>query len=216
MPDSLVEAVTRYTNAQRGESPFATAIAGFTILRSNNEKHPSHTILKPALCVVVQGAKWTNVGTRRFQYKAGQALVVSIEIPSVSRVTEARPGRPYLAVVIEFDLGIMREVMEELDTPVVADGKAVHGIFVTNFDGALADCVLRAVRLLDKPKAISRRFRGGGRNHQPPGFQQAQPFLVLQRRHGRQRFELPVKGRWTELRNRGQFLDTNRLRETVT
>ena len=70
MPDSLVEAVTRYTNAQRGESPFATAIAGFTILRSNNEKHPSHTILKPALCVVVQGAKWTSVGTRRFQYKA--------------------------------------------------------------------------------------------------------------------------------------------------
>ena len=155
MPDSLVEAVTRYTNAQRGESPFATAIAGFIILRSNNEKHPSHTILKPALCVVVQGAKWTSVGTRRFQYKAGQALVISIEIPSVSRVTEARPGRPYLAVVIEFDLGIMREVMEELDTPAVADGKAVHGIFVTNFDGALADCVLRAVRLLDKPKAIS-------------------------------------------------------------
>ena len=135
MPDSLVESVTRYTNAQRGESPFATAIAGFTILRSNNEKHPSHTILKPALCVVVQGAKWTSVGTRRFQYKAGQALVISIEIPSVSRVTEARPGRPYLAVVIEFDLGIMREVMEELDTPAVADGKAVHGIFVTNFDG---------------------------------------------------------------------------------
>jgi hypothetical protein len=155
MPDSLVEAVTRYTNEQRGESPFATAIEGFTILRSNNEKHPSHTILKPALCVVVQGAKWTTVGTRRFQYKAGQALVISIEIPSVSRVTEARPGRPYLAVVIEFDLGIMREVMEELDTPAVADGKAVHGIFVTNFDGALADCVLRAVRLLDKPKAIS-------------------------------------------------------------
>jgi hypothetical protein len=53
MPDSLVEAVTRYTDAQRGESPFATAIAGFAILRSNNEKLPSHTILKPALCVVV-------------------------------------------------------------------------------------------------------------------------------------------------------------------
>ena len=129
MPDSLVEAVTRYTNAQRGESPFATAIAGFTILRSNNEKHPSHTILKPALCVVVQGAKWTSVGTRRFQYKAGQALVISIEIPSVSRVTEARPGRPYLAVVIEFRIDESGDRVSKLGfviakRPVAADHRA--------------------------------------------------------------------------------------------
>ncbi len=57
MSDDLVAAVTRYTDAQAGEGPFATAIEGLTILRSNHEKRPSHMIFKPALCIVVQGAK---------------------------------------------------------------------------------------------------------------------------------------------------------------
>ena len=67
-----------------GGSRFATAIAGFTILRSNNEKHSIAYDFEAGAVRVVQGAKWTSVGTRRFQYKAGQALVISIEIPSVT------------------------------------------------------------------------------------------------------------------------------------
>jgi hypothetical protein len=33
MSNALIQIVKRYTNAQRGESPFATAIEGLTILR---------------------------------------------------------------------------------------------------------------------------------------------------------------------------------------
>ena len=51
MSDPLMEAVYRYTNAQKGSGPFATAIDGLTILRSNREKRPNHLILKPALCI---------------------------------------------------------------------------------------------------------------------------------------------------------------------
>ena len=57
MLESLVEAVTRYTNAHIGRGVFATAIKGLAILRSDHPKPPSHRVFKPALCVVVQGAK---------------------------------------------------------------------------------------------------------------------------------------------------------------
>lgn len=154
MPDPLVEAVTRYTDAQVGESPFATAIDGLAILRSNHEKRPNHMIFKPALCIVVQGAKWTTFGDQGFDYRAGQALVVSVEMPACGRVTEASPDEPYLGVIIEFDLAVMREVMEGLDNPPTAGGDLRRGVFVTHFDGPLADCALRMVRLLDTPRAI--------------------------------------------------------------
>jgi AraC-like DNA-binding protein len=154
MLNGLLEAVTRYTNAQIDESPFVTVIDGLTILRANHEKPPSHMVQKPALCVVVQGAKWTTFGNKRFDYRAGQALVVSVEMPASGRVIEASPSEPHLAVIIEFDLGVMREVMEGLDAPPIVASDTGHGVFVTDFDGPLAECVLRAVRLLDTPKAI--------------------------------------------------------------
>ena len=48
----------------------------------------------------------------------------------------------------------MRDVMEGLDSPPAAGGNARHGVFVTEVDEPVADCALRAVRLLDTPKAI--------------------------------------------------------------
>ncbi len=155
MSKALVESVKRYTDQRAGEeSPFATAIEGVTILRSDHEKLPSHLIMRPALCVVVQGAKWTTFGDKRYDYGPGRALVVSVEMPAFSRVAKASPAEPYLGVVIEFDLAVMRDVMASLDTPPRPEGNFGHGVFVTDFDGPLADCVSRMVRLLDTPKAI--------------------------------------------------------------
>lgn len=155
MADDLVHSVLRYTDRQSGKSPFATAIAGFTILRSDHPRPLSHMIIKPALCITLQGAKWTAFGARRFDYGAGQALVVGVEMPAVGQVTQASPGEPYLGLVIELDLGVMREVIESLDSAPVALESVRHGVFVSDFEGPLADCAARAVRLLETPRAIA-------------------------------------------------------------
>jgi AraC-like DNA-binding protein len=154
MLDGLVEVVRRYTDAQAGESPFATAIQGLTILRSDHERRPNHLIFKPALCITVQGAKWAIFGDKRFDYGAGQALVVSLEMPALGTVAEASPSEPYLGVILEFDLAVMREVMAALETPPKPSDNVGPRIFVTDFDGPLADCALRMVRLLDTPGAV--------------------------------------------------------------
>jgi AraC-like DNA-binding protein len=75
-------------------------------------------------------------------------------MPAFSRVVEATPTEPYLGVIIEFDRAVMRDVMEGLDTPPKPADNVGRGVFVTDFDGPLAECVLRMVRLLDTPKAI--------------------------------------------------------------
>ncbi len=104
--------------------------------------------------MIVQGVKWAIFGDKRFDYGAGQALVVSVEMPAFGAVTEATPTEPYLGVIIEFDLGIMREVVESLDPLPEVSNEVGRGVFVTNFDGPLADCALRMVRLLETPSAI--------------------------------------------------------------
>lgn len=154
MSDALVEAVTRYTEAQDGESPFVTAIDGLTILRSDHEQRLTHLIVRPALCLVVQGAKWAVFGKQRLDYRVGQALMVSVEMPMFGRVAAASPSEPYLGLIVELDLAIMREVLEGLDTPPAANAAASPGLYVTEIDGPLADCALRVVRLLGTPRAI--------------------------------------------------------------
>lgn len=152
--NGLAEALTHYTDRQVGQSPFITAIEGLTILRSDHERAPTHTIIRPALCVVAQGEKWSTFGKQRFEYKAGQALVVGIEMPSVGRIVAASPREPFLGTVIEFTPAIMRDVMEHMDAPLKTNGTVGRGVFVTDFEGPLADCVLRLIRLLDTPDAI--------------------------------------------------------------
>jgi AraC-like DNA-binding protein len=150
----LAEAVRHYTDARTEESPFATAIGGLILLRSSHAKPPAHNIFKPALCIVAQGVKCTTFGDKPFEYRAGQALVVSVGMPSVGRVTEASPDKPFLGILIEFDLPIMRDVLEGLDTPPKASGSVARSVFVTDFRGPLEDCALRLVHLLDTPRAI--------------------------------------------------------------
>ncbi len=106
------------------------------------------------MCIVAQGAKWGMFGGNRLEYRAGQALVIGVETPSIGRVIEASPGEPCLVLAFELDLAIVRSVAEGLDAPPRASGEPGRGVFVTDFQGPLADCALRLVRLLDTPQAI--------------------------------------------------------------
>jgi len=152
--NELAKALLSYTDSQPGEGPFATAIEGLGILRSDQPNPPRHRIASPSLCIVAQGAKWAAFGGHKLEYRAGQALVVGVETPSVGRVFEASPGEPCLVLVLGLDLAIMRSVAESLEAPPTASGEVGAGVFVTDFQGPLADCALRLVRLLETPQAI--------------------------------------------------------------
>jgi AraC-like DNA-binding protein len=154
MASELVEAVRRYTEAQGGASPYVTAIPGLAVLRSDHEKTAGYLIFKPALCVVLQGAKWAIFGDRRLDYGPGQALIVSVEMPALGRVAQASPEEPYLGLILEFDLGVMRQVLDELEEAPQASARVTRGVFVRDFHGPLEDCALRLVRMLETPKAI--------------------------------------------------------------
>jgi hypothetical protein len=58
MPSALADALTRYLDAHGwGEGVFRTPIDGVAVMRTTDSILPTHTIYRPCLCVVVQGAK---------------------------------------------------------------------------------------------------------------------------------------------------------------
>ncbi len=114
----------------------------------------AHRVQKPALCAVLQGAKWAAFGVQEMEYRAGQALFVSVDMPTAGGVTEADRAKPFLGLVIELDLAIARDVLEALPAP-PPSSKVDRAAFIVDFDGPLAECAYRLVRLLAQPDAIS-------------------------------------------------------------
>src|ERR1700733_15130979 len=98
MPNELAAALLRFTNRQSGASPYATAIDTMIVMRSDQPKPPAHMISRPAMCVGGQGAKWAASGGPRLEYRAGQALVIGVETPSIGQVVEANPNEPCLVL----------------------------------------------------------------------------------------------------------------------
>ena len=150
----LARALLRHTERRPGESPFDTAVEGMIIMRSDHPKPPSHLVQQPSVCVVAQGAKWAMFGGDRLTYRAGQALVIGVDTPSIGRVVEASPGEPCLVLAFALDLATLGSVAQELPAPPRPVGERGRGVLVTNFTGPLADCALRLVQLLDTPEAI--------------------------------------------------------------
>ncbi|MBS0231881.1 MAG: AraC family transcriptional regulator [Proteobacteria bacterium] len=155
MQTALIDALNAYAAANGGgEGVFETPIGGFGFMRTSRETLPSHIIYRPALCIVAQGEKQVMFGDAPLAYGEGQALIVNVEIPAVGRVTKANREKPFIGMVLELATPIMRDVMEELDAPPVPNDDVGLGAFVADFEGPLADCVVRLVGLLKTPKAI--------------------------------------------------------------
>lgn len=139
-----------------GDGVFLTPMDRVVVMRNSRSPLPQqaqHVLYMPALCVVVQGAKQITVGEDVFDYAEGSALVVSVELPALGRVTKASADAPYLGMTIEFDVGLLHEVMEQLEPPPPQTGDGL-GVFIEHLSDPAYDCILRLARLLAKPEAI--------------------------------------------------------------
>ncbi|MBB5193338.1 AraC-like DNA-binding protein [Silvimonas terrae] len=151
----LATAVNTYIDSHgEASSPFFTQVPGLILLRATQEHHPTHLLHSPALCVVIQGAKWTTFGSTRYDYAAGEALLVSLDMPGFSQVARGSPDQPYLSVILGLDIGMLSQVLTELPQPPALPPENTPGAAVIRIEGPLADCTLRALRLIETPAAI--------------------------------------------------------------
>lgn len=128
---------------------FVYPIPDLLLLRHRRPTTLDATFYSPVLCLILQGRKETIVGDRTIGFGPGESLIVSHGLPVVSRVTEATPERPYLAMILSLDLGILRSLYNELGE--AQDEGLARSAQAHQTDSALLDALGRYLALTDNP-----------------------------------------------------------------
>ncbi len=135
-----------------------TAIANLALVRSSRVTEPIHALYKPALCVVAQGRKQTQLGERVYVYDAAKYLVFSVDLPLVGQVIEASPERPYLCLQLDIDAAMLSALLLDSDDDGAKPPASPAGdlaLSVSPVTPDLLDAVIRLVRMLETPRDIA-------------------------------------------------------------
>jgi AraC-like DNA-binding protein len=149
---TLLDAVRRYGETHADETGIAeTPIPGLMVVRVPARSGLMHDLYRPLICIVVQGSKCVTVGTQDFSYSAGDMLLVTADIPTVSQITRASVAQPYLSLVLELNPTIIAELAGEMG----GEPSGTHvQVRVDPTESEVADAALRLMRLLDRPASV--------------------------------------------------------------
>lgn len=152
MTDALLKAVRRYAEANADPAGLAqTPVPGLTTIRSTAPSSLVHAISRPLVCLVLQGCKQVAMGSESFRFVAGDSLLITADVPTVSQITRATIDEPYLSLVLDLDLSVIAELSVQLKATPPAIGAAVRA---GQTDTEVADTALRLMRLLDRPASV--------------------------------------------------------------
>jgi len=143
----LLRAIHRYTQRHADATGVAeTPVRGLHLVQASAPTGLEHTIVKPLVCLVVQGAKRVVIADREHTYQANDSMIVTTNAPTVSRISQASVSKPYLAVALELETAVIADLNTAM-TGMVEPGEHTDG----EIDVNLSEALLRLVKLLDRP-----------------------------------------------------------------
>ena len=149
---TLLEAVRRYSDIHADRNGVArTPIPGLTTVRANAPSGLVYAISRPLVCLVLQGSKHVAMGAQDFAFTAGDSLLITADVPTVSKITRASLAAPYYSLVLDLDPPVIADLALAMKTVLVADDGPVR---VEPTDTDVADAALRLIRLLDRPASV--------------------------------------------------------------
>ncbi len=150
MTNDLLNVVRRHAEAHADPAGFAqTPIPGLATVRATSPSGLVHAISRPLVCLVLQGGKQVAMGAQAFAFAAGDSLLITADVPTVSQITRASVAAPYLSLVLELDPAVIADLAVRMKAELAADGAPVR---VEPTDAEVADAALRLMRLLDRPE----------------------------------------------------------------
>ncbi|WP_394837646.1 AraC family transcriptional regulator [Pendulispora rubella] len=139
---SLLEALTY----QQGMQP--SALPGVNLMRADTMcRQP--VVYEPSIVIIAQGRKIGYVGERLYTYDANNYLVLSVPLPFECE-TYAAPGEPLLGLSISVSLGMLGELLLEMDdrTP---STETISSIYATPLTEELTGAAVRLLEALRSP-----------------------------------------------------------------
>lgn len=124
---------------------------GLLILAHQQPSDHLAQVYDPVVCLVLQGAKETSTTERSHPIQAGQFLIVTHDMPVVSRVTRASPHEPYLALIASLDQEVLTDLQHHARSASVSDDNDPYALRVGDADIELVDAFSRYLRALETP-----------------------------------------------------------------
>lgn len=131
-----------------------TVIPRVALYRVSQASAPLHAVYEPAICVVAQGRKQVIAGKGVHVYDVENYLITSVDIPVISQVLEASPGKPFLAFLLRLDPATVGELVLESDAEWLGREEPGPALAVSVVEPALLDACVRLLRLLEAPRDI--------------------------------------------------------------
>ena len=149
MSDELKQAVQRYT-ASHGQSDRVTItpVSGLFLIQRTTPSEMEHTVVQPLVCLVLQGRKRVAMESGTSFYGAGDTMIVTGNVPTASRISEASVASPYLSLALDLDPSVITDLI--LSAPECRSGETSH-----DTDKDLQDALRRLVILLERPDSLT-------------------------------------------------------------
>src|ERR1700733_712941 len=103
-PDAGLALASKIAGLIGHEEKQATAIPRLTLHQRTAPTAACHVMYEPSVIVVAQGSKEVQIGKDIQTYDSSRFLLISVDLPTVTRVTEASNDAPCLAVSLKLDI----------------------------------------------------------------------------------------------------------------
>lgn len=152
MTNDLLTTALRFAEIHTDATGIAqTQIPGLSVVRETMPTALQFAINRPLVAIVLQGRKRVSQGASTFDFSAGESLLISADVPTISQITQANRAEPYVSVVVELDVALITELVSEMGSSPYAAATPVR---VDPTDAEVNDAALRLLRLLDRPEAV--------------------------------------------------------------
>jgi len=156
----LIARIRAFADARNApNTPFETGFEGLTLVRSHAPTRLDAVLYRPLMCLVLQGTKESHLGDRPVRFAAGQSLIVSLHTPTVSRVVGATEAEPYVALALELDHRIIRDLAQQIDAVQAAEADPAPVLMVGEAGSELTDAMGRVFDLAERPQ-VDREILG--------------------------------------------------------
>ena len=143
----LIELSIRYSDEKAG---IIQKLPGLSIYRRDSICEIDALVYEPAICLILQGSKVTSIGDQTVELRSGDALLVSHDLPVISRITNASVQEPYLALILSLDLGLIRSLYDQVVHTPALDAHA-RSLSAGPADPAWLAPLVRYFELMDNP-----------------------------------------------------------------
>ena len=146
--DELGALITRHAEGLRGHS--RQVIDGVQISRVDGPSEPTAGLARPSVTIVASGVKRTLLNGVAYEYRAGQFLVTSLDLPVIGQALKASRDEPFAVVSVRID-------PVEI-APLLVEARALPpqyaGLVVSDVTPELLDPVVRLLRIADRPDDV--------------------------------------------------------------